>query len=292
MAVPRSVVIVILVISLLTIVATAAPLIFTSGPGPSVHLSVRGEVVELYGYGPYRQMPAEVAIQGLAQDLITLLVAVPMLLLSLWRTQRGSTVAYLVLTGSVGYLFVQYVLYLAMAMYNELFLVWVVLVLLLFQALVRLLLYGVGAVASWHRPSVDTRRYVGCFLLVNGTIIGLLWLNVVLPPLLQGTLYPTGLAHFTTMIVQGFDLALFLPASLFAGYYYLRRSNAGDILAPVYAVFLSLQMAALLAKIGWMAALGMSAGPALLIIPMLLLGAVIAAYLALKPHQRRSTIGV
>jgi hypothetical protein len=59
----------------------------------------------------------------------------------------------------------------------------------------------------------------------------------------------------------------------------------GELLAPIYAVFLSLQMLALLAKIAWMSMIGVSAGPALLVIPLLLVGAIVAAVLALRPHQ-------
>jgi uncharacterized membrane protein len=88
------------------------------------------------------------------------------------------------------------------------------------------------------------------------------------------------------MVVQGFDLALFIPMSIVAGVAYWRRDAAGEILAPVYAVFLSLQMAALLAKIIWMDAVGASAGPALVFVPVLLVGATIAAVLAVGPHRR------
>jgi len=86
----------------------------------------------------------------------------------------------------------------------------------------------------------------------------MLWLNVVLPPIIDGRLYPEGLAHFTTMVVQGFDLALFLPPSLLAGYTYLVGKPA----------------------------VGVNGGPALVIIPLLLAGAVTAAYVALKPYAR------
>ena len=87
------------------------------------------------------------------------------------------------------------------------------------------------------------------------------------------------------MIVQGFDLALFLPPSLIAGFAYLRRRSLGDLLAPIYAVFVSLQMLALFAKIVWMSRIGVSAGPALIIIPMLLGGAIGAAVLTLRSHR-------
>ena len=176
-------------------------------------------------------------------------------------------------------------LYLAMAMYNELFLLWVLLVLLSSQAFIRLMLV-VPAAKFVAQTSHARRRYVGAFLIVNGCLIALLWLGVVLPPLLDGTLYPAGLSHFTTMIVQGFDLGLFLPPSLIAGWAYLKNKPHGELLAPVYSVFLSLQMTALLAKIGWMQAIGIDGGPALAIIPLLLLGATVAAVLALQPHHR------
>jgi hypothetical protein len=48
---------------------------------------------------------------------------------------------------------------------------------------------------------------------------------------------------------------------------------------------LALQMSALLAKILWMSAIGVSAGPALVIIPILLGGALCAAVIALRPHR-------
>jgi hypothetical protein len=177
-----------------------------------------------------------------------------------------------------------------MATYNALFLVWVALVLLSFQALVRLLLAVPASAFVVSGDSAGARRFVGVFLLVNGVLIALLWLSVIVPPLLAGTLYPAGLAHFTTMIVQGLDVALFLPPSLLAGYRYLKRREPGDLLAPVYAVFLSLQMTALLAKIVWMSSVGVSAGSALVIIPALLAGAITAAFFGLRA-QRGATVG-
>jgi hypothetical protein len=270
--------------------AAAVPLLDHGGAGPTTHTSVRGEEVAIHGLGPYRHMPADVAVQGLAQDLVTLAIALPVLLVAFVLARRGSRAAYVVVTGAVGYLFVQYFLYLGMATYNELFLVWVAIVLVSFQTLARLLLADApGAfVATSTRAR---RRYVGGFLVVNGTLIALLWLQVIVPPLLDGTLYPPGLAHLTTMFVQAFDLALFLPPSLIAGVAYWRGRPHGEVLAPVYAVFLSLQMTALLAKIIWMNAIGVSAGPALVIIPVLLIGAFVAAALALAPNRRAARPG-
>ncbi|OUZ05876.1 hypothetical protein BHE97_19700 [Aeromicrobium sp. PE09-221] len=271
----------VLLIAVLAATAAGVPFVNTAGPGPWQHVSVRGEPVEVYGIGPYRHMPADVAVQGLAQDLVTLAAGIPFLLFAWWWARRGSRAGHVALCGAVAYLFVQYFMYLGMGTYNELFLVYVLLVGLTFLALTRLLLAVPTANFAVNLPAAR-RRFVGVFLLVNGTLVALLWLSVVVPPLLAGTLYPADLANFTTLIVQGFDLALFLPPSLLAGYWYLKQRPAGELLAPVYVVFLSLQMVALLAKIVWMAARGVSAGPALVLIPLLLLGAIMAAFFALS----------
>jgi hypothetical protein len=275
----------ILALAVLAACAAAAPFALRGGSGPERHTSVRGVEVVTYGVGPYRHMPADVAVQGLAQDAVTLSAGVPCLLLALVWARRGARGGHLALAGVVAYVFVQYFLYLGMATYNELFLPWVALVLLSSQALVRLLLAVPPAAFAVASPGPGTRRFVGSFLLVNGVLIALLWLLVIVLPLADGTLYPAGLAHFTTMFVQGFDLALFLPPSLIAGLAYARRRPVGELLAPVYAVFLSLQMLALLAKIVWMTAVGAHPGPALVIVPVLLAGAVAAAVLSLRPHR-------
>lgn len=276
----------------LATLAALLPFVLVDGTGPSTHVSVRGEQVLLHGYGPYRHMPADVAVQGLAQDLVTLLVGVPVLFAACAWARRGSRAAHLTLAGATAYLFVQYVLYLAMATYNELFLLWVAIAGLTFQLLVRLLLAFPPARFVPERRGTGARRFVGVFLLVNGALIALLWLSVVVPPLVGGTLYPAGLAHLTTLVVQGFDLALFLPPSLLAGFWYLKGRPAGELLAPVYAVFLTLQMSALLAKIVWMSRTGASAGPALVLIPLLLAGAATAGFLSLRPHRGARLEGV
>ncbi|WP_127142807.1 hypothetical protein [Pelagibacterium montanilacus] len=95
----------VVLITLLAAIAAAFPFLFGDGPGPSEYLSVRGEAVTLYGYGPYRHMPAEIAIQGLAQDLVTLFVGVPALLAALFWALTGSRAGHLAFIGAVGYFF-------------------------------------------------------------------------------------------------------------------------------------------------------------------------------------------
>jgi hypothetical protein len=128
-------------------------------------------------------------------------------------------------------------MYLGMGTYNELFLPWIALVFLSLNTFVRLAL----ELRDESQSVPPRRRYLSVFLIVNGLLMAALRLQLILGPLLQGRLYPAGLSHFTTMIVQGFDLALFLPPSIMAGWAYGKGRKQGLVLAPVYAVFLSLQ---------------------------------------------------
>ncbi len=272
-------------LAVLAAAAAAAPFLLKAGSGPRRYTSIRGVEIVTHGIGPYRDMPADVAVQGFAQDLVTLTVGLPLLLATLAWARTSARAGHLALTGVVGYFFVQYFMYLGMGTYNELFLLWVALVLISSQALARLLLARPPGAFATPALGTGSRRYVGGFLMLSSGLIALLWLQTLIPPLVDGRLYPPGLAHFTTMIVQGYDLALFLPCAMLSGIAYWHGRDSGELLGPVYAVFLSLQMLALLAKIVWMSAVGVSAGPALVVIPLLLAGAVLAAVLALRAHQ-------
>jgi hypothetical protein len=118
----------------------------------------------------------------------------------------------------------------------------------------------------------------GIFLVINGFNIAFLWLSIVVPPLLDGTIYPSGLGYFTTLVVQGLDLSLLLPMSIIIGVLLIKKNSYGYLFGPIYLVFLSILMAALVAKI---IAIGLTGGtifPAVIIIPLTMIIAVYSAY--------------
>jgi len=125
-------------------------------------------------------------------------------------------------------------------------------------------------------------KAAGSFLIFNGLAIGLLWLGRVVPPLIDGTIYPEGLDHYTTMIVQGFDLALLLPLSIVSGFLLYQRNEAGILLGIVYLVFLSILMTSLTAKIIYMGILGQNIIPVVFIIPVFMLTAYGFSYSLIK----------
>lgn len=262
--------------------AAAGSGIFTEGgPGPYEIETWRGTTVTLYGKGLYQHMSAEVAIQGIAQDYVTLFLAVPLLLFAWWKARGGAVRWRLALSGVVGYFFVTYLFYTVMAMYHALFLVQVALLGLSFFALLRLLLtFELGRMPAAFSTRAP-HRLAGGFLVFNAVIIALLWLGVVLPPLLDGSIYPGAVEHYTTLVVQGLDLGLLLPLCLVVGLALRRRQPLGLLGGTVYLVFLALLMTALVAKLVAMGLAGAAVMPAIVIIPVIQVVAIVLAVLML-----------
>ena len=274
------------IIAILGAAAAATGIFSTGGPGESVITTVRGDTVRIYGEGLYQHMSSDVAIQGIAQDYITLFVAAPLLLLSLYFARKGSFKGRLVLSGVLFYFLLTYLFYLTMAMFNAFFLGYVVLLSSSFFAVtLSLLSFNLNKLVTYFNPKIPV-KLLGGFLIFNAILIGLLWLSVVLPSLLSGT-NPVDLDHYTTLIVQGLDLALFLPISFLSGFFFIKRKAIGYLCAPVYLVFLSILMTALSAKILGMTLVGVNAFPAIVIIPVINVTTLLFTFIAFKHIEEK-----
>ena len=257
--------------------------IFSSkGPGSYNYESIHGKSVEIYGKGIYQHMSADVAVQGIAQDYITLFAGVPLLLISLIGFRKGSLRSKFILTGIMAYFFVTYLFYTAMSMYNYLFLLYLVLLSLSFFALLVLLLsFNLNNLASSFSKKAPC-RLTGGFLILNSVIIALLWLSIIVPPLIDGSIFPSALEHYTTLIVQGFDLSLLLPLAFVSGLLLIKKRPSGYLAGTTYIVFLSVLMTVLTAKIIAMALNDVNVVPAIFIIPVINLTAIFLAVLLIR----------
>lgn len=256
----RRITIIVLGIALLSAIAASVGIFSQAVHEPATITSVRGEEVRLYGKGVYFHMSAEVAPQGIAQDVVTLFVAIPLLLISLVMYRRGSLRGRILLTGTLGYFLVTYLFFTLMAMYNQLFLLWVVLLSLSFYGFLIAFSSIDFEVLVLRIKSGFPLKMLSIFLMFTSVVIGLLWLSIVIPPLIDGSI-PAAVEHYTTLVVQALDLSILLPASFIAGYQLFKKYPLGYKFASVYIVFLSILMTALTAKIVAMALLGYNVFP-------------------------------
>jgi hypothetical protein len=253
--------------------------IFSNDGSQYEYTSIRGEKVTIYGKGIYQHMSADVAIQGIAQDCVTLFIGIPVLLLGLYFAKRSVRGRFM-LSGALGYFLVTYLFYTAMGMYNIMFLAYVFLLGTSFFAFI-LSLFDVSRIKDLFR-SEKLLGYAGIFLIINGSLVALLWLSIILPPLFDGSVYPKQLQHYTTLIVQGFDMGLLLPMAFVSGILALRKNRYGYLFTTVYVIFLSILMAALTSKILSMAKAGANVIPVISIMPTICIISIVFSVLLLR----------
>ncbi|MBN2864368.1 MAG: hypothetical protein JXN62_14465 [Bacteroidales bacterium] len=272
----------VIVVAIIAIIAASSGIFSHGGNGQYDYQSIRGKTVTIYGDGLYRHMSADVAIQGIAQDYVTLFLAVPLLLISLIFAIKGSLRSRFLLAGILNYFLLTYLFYLEMAMYNEMFLAYVILTGASFFAFILLLLnFDIQKLPVLFSSNIPV-KFIGVFLIFNSIVIALLWLSVVIPPLIDGSVIPDAVDHYTTLTVQGLDLAFFLPISFVSGFLLIKRKPFGYLMSTVTLIFLPMLMTALTAKIIAMALEGVNVIPAVFIIPSILTISIVCSMLLLK----------
>lgn len=272
----------IFLIAILSTIATISGIFSNYGAGNYQFKSINNQNVTIYGKGVYENMSADVAIQGIAQDYVTLFIAIPLLLLGLYWTRKDTLKSKLFLAGVLNYFFLTYLFYMNMAMYNKLFLVYVALVsTTFFSFLLTLFNIDLKTISHYFSPKTPT-KWIGTFLIILSSMIALLWLSIIVPPLIDGSIIPKSVEHYTTLTVQGFDLSIFHPIAFISGLLLLKKRPFGYFMSSVTIVFLSLLMTALLAKIIAMAIDGVNVVPAVFIIPCFFIFSLLSAIILYK----------
>ena len=202
---------------------------------PYTRETLRGEVVTIAGQGLYRYDSLSLATQAQAQDVVTLVIGLPLLLVSSWMarrgSRRGSLRGKLLLTGTLGYFLYAYMSMTFLSAYNELFLAYVALFSLSFFAFILSMMSFDLATLPQHFSTHLPRRTIAGVLFASAAFLLLAWLGRIIPPLLQGQ--TPALENATTLVIQGMDLALIVPSLILAGILLLRRSAWGFLLTSV-----------------------------------------------------------
>src|SRR5690348_16653208 len=95
-------------IGVLALFAAGAGLLYQTPGAPYQYTNHRGETVMINGHGLYYYDTVSTVAQMQGNDLITLLVGLPLLVVSAWCTYRGSLRGRLLLTGTLGFFLYTY----------------------------------------------------------------------------------------------------------------------------------------------------------------------------------------
>ena len=210
----------------------AAMGVFYETPGtPFSYTNHRDETVMLNGHGLYYFDTVSSAAQQQGNDMVTLTVGLPLLVISTWLAFRGSLRGQLLLAGTLGFILYTYMSMSMLTAYNALFLVYVTLFGLSLYAFVLTMLSFDLADLPRHFSERLPHGWIAALMFVIGGFLTLAWLGRIVPPLLAGT--TPVLDNTTTLVIQAMDLVLIVPLSVLAGVLLLRRSAWGYLLTSV-----------------------------------------------------------
>jgi hypothetical protein len=225
----------VLLITILSIVATSYAIFSNQGPGQFEYKSIFGETVSIYGKGLYKHDSVSMAAQAIAQDYVTLFLGVPLLLFSLYLSRKGLLKGHLLLTGTLGYFLYTYVSYSFLSMYNSMFLVYVLLMSTSFFAFtLAMMSFEITNLPLFFKAKLPV-KFIGGFLLFASFVFGMMWLGKIVQPLINHT--PTvGIEHYTTLVIQALDLGFVVPVGFVAGILLIKRKPFGYLLASVIII--------------------------------------------------------
>jgi hypothetical protein len=223
--------ILVLIIIVLSTLASIVGLTSNGGSGYE-YRSINNEIVKIYGQGLYKNDSISVVAQGKAQDLVTLLLGVPLLIISLYFANKNSFKGRLLLGGTLGYFLYSYMSYTFLWMYNPFFIVYVLLMSAsLFAFVLALMGFDIQKMPSMFNEKLPV-KFLGGFQLFIAFAITMLWLGKIAPSILNGAV-PLGLEHYSTLVIQGMDLGFIVPSAILSGILLIKRKPMGYLLSSV-----------------------------------------------------------
>jgi len=218
------------VIFVLTLAAVLAGLWPAEGQSYTI-TNFRGEEVTINANGLYYWDTVSMAAQMQANDLVMLVLGLPLLAVSFWQTLRGSLRGRLLLTGTLGFILYTYITVTFGAAYNPLFLVYVALFSLsLFAFILSMMSFDLNSLPEKFSDQLPRKAIAGLLFFAAG-FLALAWVGRIAPTI-PGDQIPA-LENATSMFIQAMDLGVIVPFCVLAGVLLLKRSPWGYLLASV-----------------------------------------------------------
>lgn len=219
-------------IVILSIFASIIGIFSNAGPGAYEIETFRGETINIHGRGLYRNDSISIVAQGTAQDVITLVLGIPLLIISLFMSLKGSLKGRLLLIGTLGYFLYTYVSYVFLWMYNPMFIVYVIVMSASFFAFIlSMMSVDINKLSLAFNKKLPV-KFLGGFQIFFATALSLLWMGKIMPTITNGTI-PLGLDHYTTLVIQGLDLGFIVPIAFLSGVLLIKRKPLGYLVSSV-----------------------------------------------------------
>jgi hypothetical protein len=187
-----------------------------------------------------------VTLTWFGNDWVTLIVAVPILVIALILSARGSQRAQLVWLGMLDYTLYNFGFYLFGSAYNRFFLIYVALLALsIFALIFGLTALDVNAIGRKFRATAPV-KWVSVYMLLLALILGGHWIVQSLNFILTGQLPPVMVrVNGSTNVIAALDLSLVVPEFMLGAIWLWQRQSWGYVLGIIANVKGALYMLAL-----------------------------------------------
>jgi len=174
------------------------------------------------------------AAQQKGNDLVVLVLCVPLLIVSTFFAVKGSLRGRLIWTGTVFFFLYTYASQSFLTAYNHMFLVYVA----TFSVSLYTFAYSILTLDVCKVKDSITGAPVKVttgFMFFVGIAVSLMWLGLIVPPLLAGE-RPVALETYTTLVIQALDLGVIMPLAVITGLLLLKKDAWGYTLASLVLI--------------------------------------------------------
>lgn len=197
-------------------------------------LSAAVSVIGLRFPGVYRSNWGNGTSMG--NDLVTLVVAVPILALAIIYSLRGSVRARLLWLGALYYMVYNYAFYVFGISVTRLYLPWIAaFVLSGFAFLLGMGNLDVEAISRAFSPRT-LRRPIAAYLFYVAVMVSFLWISQWVKFLFTGHVPDVNGSEFAYQVIAAVDLSFMVPLQILAAYLLWRRRPWGYVLGAVALV--------------------------------------------------------
>jgi hypothetical protein len=213
----------------------------------------------------YKHDTTSIISQMMGQDLVTLIVAVPLLLISVYMIHGNSLRGRLIWMGTLFYFTYTYASMSFLASYNQFFLVYVAIFSIsMYTFIGELLTTDFKGLKSNFKPG-KVIKVSAAFLIFIALVLALMWLKLILDSLITGTA-PAALEGYTTLVIQALDLGVLVPLAIISSVLLLKNNEWGYTFTSIFLIKASLIGTAILSMIVFMILNGVSVDPRQIII--------------------------
>lgn len=219
-------------IGLLALIAAATGILWQGSGSHYDFTTLSKQTASIQGHGLYRMDTVSGAAQEISQDAVTLLVGLPLLIVSLVLFRKQQLRGKLMLAGTLAYFLYTYMAMSFGTAFNVLFPVYITLFSLSLFTFIYCMLTIDLAELPYHFSSRFPRKTVAGFFFFLSGFLFLLWSGLIFSSLVNDKL-PAGMESYSTLFIQVMDLGIIVPLGFITGTLLWKKSAWGYLLSSV-----------------------------------------------------------